>query len=86
MSGSDERLLISETYKVVEFVTIFKTTKWWEAVVPYESSGKRSVGFYLWVKRNEGWKRTNKFSFRSLDEWNRLKNAADQLASKLSPK
>jgi len=56
MSGSDEKLRISETCKVVEFVTIFKTPKWWEAVA-YESSGKRSVGFYLWVKRNEVWKR-----------------------------
>ena len=57
MSGSDEKLRISETCKVVEFVTIFKTPKWWEEVVAYESSGKRSVGFYLWVKRNEVWKR-----------------------------
>jgi len=86
VSVSDEKLPISETYKVVEFVTIFKTPKWWEAVVAYESSGKRSIGFYLWVKRNDVWKRKNKFSFRNLDEWGYLKTAADQLASKLSPK
>ena len=40
MSGSDEKLPISETYKVVEFVTIFKTSKWWEAVVAQRISRK----------------------------------------------
>ncbi len=86
MSVSDEKLPISETYKVLDFVTIFKSPKWWEAVVLYESTGKRSIGFYLWVKRNDVWKRKNKFSFRNLDEWNKLKTAAEQLAPKLSPK
>ncbi len=86
MSNSDEKIPISETYKVMDFVTIFKTSKWWEAVVLYESVGKRSIGFYLWVKRKDEWKRKNKFSFRNPDEWNKLKNAADQLAPKLSAK
>jgi hypothetical protein len=67
-------------------VTIYKTAKWWEAVVLYESVGKRSIGFYLWVKRNDAWKRKNKFSFRNPEEWNKLKTAAEQLTPKLSPK
>ena len=83
---SSEKLPISEFYKVIDYVTIFKSAKWWEAIVVYESFGKRSIGLYLWEKRNDVWKRKNKFSVRSLDEWNKLKNAVDQLAPKLSQK
>src|SRR4030042_3951901 len=84
MSASDEKLPISEFYTVVDYVTIFKSAKWWEAIVVYESNGKRSIGFYLWEKRKEAWKRKNKFSFRTLDEWDKLKNAVDKLTQKLT--
>jgi hypothetical protein len=83
MSVSDEKLPISEFYTVVDYVTIFKSAKWWEAIVVYGSNGRRSIGFYLWEKRKETWKRKNKFSFRNVDEWNKLKNAVDQLVPKL---
>ena len=81
-----EKLPISEIYKVVDHITIFKSSKWWEAIVVSEAYGKRSIGIYLWVKRNDVWKRKNKFSVRNMDEWNKLKNAVDQLASKLTQK
>jgi hypothetical protein len=83
---SSEKLPISEIYKVIDYVTIFKSSKWWEAIVVSEAYGKRSIGVYLWVKKNDVWKRKNKFSIRNLDEWNKVKNAVDQLASKLSQK
>ena len=86
MSESNEKLPISDFYKVIEYVTIFKSTKWWEAIVVYEASGKRSIGFYLWEKRNDVWKRKNKFSVRNLEEWEKLKTAIDQLAPKLASK
>jgi hypothetical protein len=83
---TSEKLPISEFYKVVDYVTIFKSGKWWEAIVVYEASGRRSIGLYLWENKNGAWKRKNKFSVRNLDEWNKVKNAVDQLASKLSSK
>jgi hypothetical protein len=86
MSESSEKLPISDFYKVIEYVTIFKSAKWWEAIVVYEASGKRSIGFYLWEKRNDAWKRKNKFSVRNLEEWDKLKAAIDQLAPKLASK
>jgi hypothetical protein len=86
MTESTEKLPISEFYKVVDYVTIFKSTKWWEAIVVSEFNGKKSIGFYLWVKRNDVWKRKNKFSIRNLDEWNKLKGAVEQLAPKLASK
>ena len=83
---TSEKLPISEIYKVIDYVTIFKSSKWWEAIVVSEAYGKRSIGVYLWVKRNDVWKRKNKFSVRNMDEWNKLKNAVEQLAPKLASK
>lgn len=83
MAEQSDKLPISEFYKVVDYVTIFKSEKWWEAIVVYESYGKRSIGLYLWQKRADTWKRKHKFNVRNMDEWNKLKNAVEQLAPKL---
>ncbi len=97
-----EKLPISDFYKVIDYVTIFKSDKWWEAIVVFESYGKRQIGMYLWQKRKEKqeiedtgqeeqkaeykWKRKHKFNVRDIEEWNKLKNAIEQLAPKLSAK
>ena len=86
MTAPTEKLPISDFYKVIDYMTIFKSKKWWEAIVVYEASGKRSIGLYLWENRDDVWKRKNKFSVRNLDEWTTIKNAVDQLAPKLAPK
>jgi hypothetical protein len=83
---AEEKLPISEFYKVVEYMTIFKSQKWWEAVVIFESYGKRSIGLYLWQKKQDIWKRQHKFNVRNMDEWNKLKNAIEQLVPKLGTK
>lgn len=79
-----EKLPISDFYKVVDFVTIFRSEKWWEAVVVIESYGKRSIAMYMWQFRDGKWKRKHKFQLITLDEWKKVKNAVDQLATKLS--
>ena len=84
--AAEEKLPISEFYKVVEYVTLFKSQKWWEAVVIFESYGKRAIGLYLWQRKQDTWKRKHKFNIRNLDEWNKLKNAIEQLAPKLNAK
>ncbi|HLE75189.1 MAG TPA: hypothetical protein VI864_03990 [Candidatus Bathyarchaeia archaeon] len=85
MAESTEKLPISEFYKVIDYVTIFKSKKWWEAIVVFEKAGgRRAIGVYLWVNRNDTWKRKSKFSVRNLDEWNKVKNAVEQLAPKLA--
>ena len=82
----EEKLPISEFYKVINHVTIFKTDLWWEAIVLFELYGKPQVGMYLWQKRGGVWKRKNKFSFRTLGEWVAIKAATDQLAQELGGK
>jgi hypothetical protein len=78
-----EKLPLWEQYKVIDYVTIFKSEKWWEAIVVIESFGRRSIAMYLWQKRNDVWKRKHKFQVRNMDEWNKVKNAIEQLAPKL---
>ena len=80
----EEKLPISEFYKAIDHVTIFKSQKWWEAIVIFEAYGKRSIGLYLWQKKGDLWKRKHKFNVRNLDEWNKLKNGVEQLVPKLS--
>jgi hypothetical protein len=84
--NTEEKLPISDFYKVVDYVTIFKNQKWWEAIVVFESYGKRQIGLYLWQKRADVWKRKHKFNVRNLEEWNKLKNGIEQLAPKLVAK
>jgi hypothetical protein len=85
-SKTEEKLPISDFYRVVDSVTIFKNQKWWEAVVAFEAYGKVSIGMYLWQKKQDVWKRKHKFNIRNLEEWNKLKNAVEQLAPKLVSK
>ncbi|RJS79879.1 hypothetical protein CW708_01520, partial [Candidatus Bathyarchaeota archaeon] len=66
MTETTEKLPISDFYKVIDSITVFKSEKWWEAIVVFESFGRRSIGLYLWQNRNGVWKRKHKFNIRSL--------------------
>ncbi len=81
---AEEKLPISDFYKVIDHIDLFRSQKWWEAVVIFEYSGRRTIGLYLWQKKGDVWKRKHKFNVRNLDEWGKLKNAIEQLAPKLS--
>jgi leucyl aminopeptidase (aminopeptidase T) len=75
----EEKLPVSEVYKVIDHITIYKNDLWWEAIVIFETYGRRQIGMYLWQKRNGQWKRKNKFGIRTLEEWNKLKTSIEQL-------
>jgi hypothetical protein len=78
-----DKLPISEFYKVIDYVTIFRSNKWWEAIVAIESYGKRSIAMYMWEFRDGKWKRKHKFSIRNVDEWNKVKTSVERLLPKL---
>jgi hypothetical protein len=79
-----EKLPISDFYKVIDHVTIFKRGKWWEAIALIESFGRRSIAMYMWQFQDGKWKRKHKFQLRTVDEWNKVKDAIDnKLVSKL---
>jgi hypothetical protein len=79
-----EQLPISSFYKVIDQVTIFKSEKWWEAIVVIESFGRRSIAMYLWQSRDGKWKRKHKFQIRNPEEWEKVKTTVDLLTPKLS--
>jgi len=83
-NATPEQLPLSDFYKVIDYVTIFRSEKWWEAIVVIESFGRRSIAMYLWQKRNDKWKRKHKFQIRGTQEWEKVKSAIDRLAPKLS--
>jgi hypothetical protein len=64
--ASTEQLPLSSFYKIVDYMTIFRSEKWWEAIVIIESFGRRSIAMYLWQKKNDKWKRKHKFQIRVL--------------------
>ena len=82
-SAQTELLPLSSFYKVIDYVTIFKSEKWWEAIVTIESFGRRSIAMYLWQNKDGKWKRKHKFQIRNPQEWEKVKSAIDRLAPQL---
>lgn len=78
-----EKLPISEFYKVIDYQTIFRSDKWWEAIVAIESYGRRSIAMYMWQFRDGKWTRKHKFQIRGADEWSRVKIAVETMLPKL---
>jgi len=70
---------ISEKLKVIKGKTLYKTDKWWSAVILLESFGRKQVAVYLWDKRNDQWKRRQKFVVKNKEEWQRLKEAIEDI-------
>lgn len=79
-----EQLPLSSFYKVVDSVSLFRSEKWWEAIVVIESLGRRSIAMYLWQKKGDQWKRKHKFQIRNLQEWEKLKAAVEKLTPALT--
>lgn len=79
-----EKLPISDYYKVVDQITIFRSEKWWEAIVVLESFGKRSIAMYMWQFQRGKWRRKHKFQIQNLNEWSKVKNAVDKLSPQLT--
>jgi hypothetical protein len=74
---------VHEMVDVHEAETIFKTTQWWKAVLLYEGYGEMKIGVYLWQNTDDGWRRRQKFSVRSRENWERDKEPIETLLSKL---
>jgi len=81
---SEEKLPLSDVYKVESYKTIFRSERWWEAVVLTEAFGKKSINLYLWIKKGDQWKRKHKFVVRSLEEWNKIREPVESLLQKVS--
>lgn len=80
MEMGEEGLPVSETQKVIEGITLYKTEKWWSAVALVDAFGRKQIAVYLWIKRGDQWKRKNKFIIHNQAEWQRIKGAIEKLS------
>ena len=70
--------------KVIKHKTINKRFGWWSAVVLLESYGRKQVCFYLWQKRDEKWKRKQKFAIHSQEDWELISDAVADVIGELT--
>jgi len=80
---SKEILPISEKLKVLEGCTVYKTEKWWSAVALVESFGRKQIAVYLWIKKDDQWKRKQKLVVHNKGEWQQIKEAIEKLLPEL---
>jgi len=74
----EEKFPVSEELKIIEGTTLYKTDKWWSAVLVVESFGRKQITLYLWNKVADKWKRRQKFLVPSKEEWARIKEAVEK--------
>lgn len=78
---SQEQYPVDPAIKVLKAKDIYKTEKWWKAVLLVDSFGTRVVSVYQWIKdKNTGkWKRKQKMTVKSKDEWSKIVNALAEM-------
>ena len=81
--ANEERLPVHETVDVKEYVTLYKSDKWWAVVALCESFGRKDISLYQWQDRDGNWKRQNKWRIKNQSEWHTIKDAVEQLIEKL---
>ena len=74
---------VHEVIQVVRGVDIYKSDKWWKAALLTESHGRRQVAIYQWRKSEDKWKRKQKLSIASKDEWAKVVEACAELVAEL---
>ena len=83
-----EKVPTDEKINVIETIDIFKTKKWWKAVVlgetTFEGRTRKSVSVYLWQWEDGKWKRIHKLKENSREDWEKTKAAMDKLVAKLA--
>jgi hypothetical protein len=82
--GVEERVPIKEPLRVLNCQTINKKFGWWAAVVLLESYAKKQICFYLWQKKDNVWKRKQKFGIHSKEDWQLMKKAVESFVGELS--
>jgi hypothetical protein len=80
----EERLPIKAPLRVLKYRTVNKKFGWWAAVVLLESYAKKQICFYLWQKKDDSWKRKQKFGIHSTEDWQIMKKAVESFIGELT--
>lgn len=84
ISLAEKKFPVSESVSVLEGKTLFKTDKWWAAVLLVQSFGRKQIATYLWNKKGEEWKRRQKLVIRDRGQWLQIKEAVESFLPQLS--
>ena len=79
---SVEDFPVSDYYTLATGETIFQTDNWWKAILKIEMKGEYEtdeVMVYLWQQRNGEWKRRQKSTIKSVNDWETLKQMVENL-------
>lgn len=74
---------MDEVITVLKAKTIYKTEKWWQAIILGESFGRRSLSVYLWQRKGDRWRRVHKLKLNRREDWARIRDAIDELVKEL---
>jgi len=83
---TEEPLPVSSALKVIKYKTIFKSSKWWSAVVLVDSFGRKQILVYLWLNQNGTWKRKQKLTVTNRNTWEEIKQTVDEYMDDLMVK
>ena len=92
MSETNEQVPVDQFVKVIDYTNVYKTKKWWCAVVLADMAGHTKLMVYLWQwtakKKNVGgkwvesgeyhWKRKQKFGINSAKNWETIKKIIEE--------
>lgn len=84
VSDDNEPVPIKPPLKVLKSRTINKKFGWWASVVLLESYAKKQICLYLWQKKDDGWKRKQKFGIHSKEDWQLMKKAVEDFSGELT--
>lgn len=74
---------VHDELEVQDGETIFKSDDWWKAVVFYEGYRGPEIAVYLWQRRDESWRRQQKYVIRSQDDWEQDKAVIEEFVPEL---
>jgi len=80
----EEMLPIKPPLQTLKYKTINKRFGWWAAVVLLQSYAKKQVCFYLWQRKDDIWKRKQKFGIHSKEDWALIKKAVEEYVTELT--
>jgi len=81
----DEEILpIKPPLQVLKYRTIHKRFGWWATVVLLQSYAKKQICFYLWQRKDDVWKRKQKFGLHSKEDWDMIKEAVEGYINELT--
>ena len=84
ISDGEDVIPIKAPLKVIGHHNINKKFGWRAAVVLLESYAKKQICFYLWQKKDDVWKRKQKFGIHSQEDWYRMKEAVESYIGELT--